>query len=106
MRIRADLFVRFLREGCELGLGKALVLDVQLHGKSEAAALAWPDRDGARDRRTVRILLVLLGDEVERAAEAGGVTGRKKIFRSGRVGLARSAHRLRNGEVGAHEPVA
>ena len=41
------------------------------------------------------ILFVLLADKIERAAEAGGVTGREQMFGGRGAGLSRSAHRFR-----------
>ena len=71
--IGADLFVRLRRQGREIRLRKGFVLDVQLDREAEAAALAGPDRHRTLDLRIGRVLAVLLGDEIERAAEAGGV---------------------------------
>ncbi len=45
--VGTDLFVRLLRERCELRLRQALVLDMELYREAEAAALARPDRDRA-----------------------------------------------------------
>src|SRR5215831_5482786 len=81
VRVGADFLVRFLRERRELGLGQALVLDAQLHRETEPAALARPDRHRARDLRLGGVLLLLLADEVERAAEARGVTRGEEMLR-------------------------
>ena len=48
---------------------------------------------------------MLLADEVERAAEAGGVAGREQVFGCRGVGLARPAHRLGHREIDLDHPV-
>ena len=57
----------------ELRLLQALVLDTHLHGKTEAAAVARTDRDGAGDLSVGPVLFVLLGNEVNRATETSGI---------------------------------
>jgi uracil-DNA glycosylase family protein len=106
VRIRADLLMRLLGEGRELRLRQALVLDAQAHGEAEAAALARPDRHGAGDLRLARVLLLLLGDEVERAAEASGVSGGEQMLGRGGARPARPAHGLRYGQIGLDRAVA
>src|SRR5579883_367535 len=75
MGVGADLLMRLAGETRELGLRQALVFDLKLDGEAEAAAVARADRHGTGDPRLGRILLLLLGDEIERAAEAGGIAG-------------------------------
>src|SRR6185437_8000012 len=106
MRVGADLLMRLLGEGGELGLRQVLVLNAQRDGEAEAAAVARTDRDRAGDLGLARILLLLLGDEIDVAAEAGGVArGEEMLGRRG-VGLARPAHRLRHREIGRDHAVA
>jgi len=64
-----------LGQGLELGRGQTQVGHVEHDRKAEAALLARADRDGAFHRCFRRVLLVLFGDTVERAAKAGGVAG-------------------------------
>src|SRR5271157_3047663 len=103
--IRADLFVRLVDERLQFALRQARVGDVEHDRKAEAALLARADRDGAFDRRFRRVLLVLLGDVVELAAEAGGVTGGEKMLGRGRARLAGTAHLLRHRQVDVHHSV-
>src|ERR1700722_12309788 len=78
--IGADLLVRLFRERLELRLRQARVGDVEHDGEPEAALLTRAYADSAFHRRFRCVLLVLLGDEVERAAEAGGVAGREQML--------------------------
>src|SRR5437764_13982680 len=73
VRVGADLLVRLAGQSLQLGLGQARVLDAHLDRQAEAPAVARADRHGAGDPGRRRVLLVLLGDEVERAAEAARV---------------------------------
>src|SRR5260221_14558019 len=106
VRIRADLLMRLLGEGNELRLRQALVLDAQAHGEAEAAAIPRPDRHGAGDLRLVRVLLLLLGDEIKGAAEARGVSGGEQMLRRGGARPAPPAHGLRPGQIGLDRAVA
>src|SRR5260370_12879034 len=106
MRVGADLLVRIADQGVERRLLQALVLDPHLDGEAEAAAVARSDRDRTGDGRLRRILLLLLGDEIERAAETGGVAGGEEMLGRGGAGLARTAHRLRHRQIGLDRPVA
>ena len=106
MRVGADLLVRLLHQRRELGLWNSIVLDAHLDREAEPAALARADRHGARYFGGGRVALLLLRDEVDRPAEAGGVTRGEKMFRRGRSRLTRTAHLLRYGEVGLDETVA
>src|ERR1700737_2336925 len=81
--IGADLFVGFLGQRRQIGLLQALVLDAQLDRYAEAAALTRADRNRAGDLGLGRVLLVLLADEVERAAETGGIARREKMLGRG-----------------------
>jgi hypothetical protein len=98
--------VRLLGEGGEVGLRQRLVLDAQLHRNAEAAAVARADRHGAGDLRLRRVALLLLGDVVERAAEAGRVARGEEVLGRGGAGLARPAHFLRHREIGLDGAVA
>src|SRR5207248_10813357 len=106
MRIRTDLFVRLVDERDELRPGQALVLDVELDREAEPPAVARSDRHGAGHDRTLRVLLLLLGDIIERAAEASGVAGREQMLRRGGAGLARTAHLLGHGKIRSDRMVA
>src|SRR6267143_2237099 len=99
VRVRADLLVRLARERGELGLRQALVLHAELHRQAEAPTVARTDRDRAGDARLRGVLLVPLADEVERAAEAGGVAGGEEVFGRRGARLARAAHLLRHREI-------
>src|SRR5579883_744020 len=105
MRIGANFLVRLIGERLQFGRRQAAVDDMQLHCEAEAAGLARADRDRAGRGRLARVLLMALGDEVERAAETGRIAGRKKMLRRRRPRLAWPAHRLRHGEVDADDPV-
>src|SRR6476469_7718202 len=97
VRVGADLFVRLLDQVRELRLLQALVLDTHLHGKTEAAAVARADRDGAGDLSVGRVLFVLLGNKVNRAAETSGIAcSEKMLWRRRGSRLARAAHLLRH----------
>ena len=67
IRVRADLG--------ELGLRQRAVLDRELDGEPEAARLARADRHRRGHLGLGGVLLLLLGDEIERPAEARGVAG-------------------------------
>lgn len=88
--------MRLARQRLEVGLLQALVFDAQLGRDAEAAAVARSDRHRARDGHLAGILLALTSDEIDRAAEASGVAGRKQMLGRSGVGLARPAHRFRN----------
>ena len=106
MRIGADLFVSFLNEARQLGLRQAFVLDAHLNGEPEAAAVARADGCGTCHPGFARILLVLFRDEVEGAAEAGGVARREQVLGRRCSGLAGAAHLLRHRQVGLHRAIA
>src|SRR5882672_3179475 len=106
MRIRADVLMRFPGELNELRLRQALVLDAHLHLETETAAFARTDRHGAGDLRLRRVALPLLGNEVERPAEAGGISRGKQLLWCGRTRLARAAHLLGHRHVGLDDAVA
>ena len=94
VRVGADLFVRLLDQVRELSLLQALVLDTHLHGKTEAAAVARADRDGAGDLSVGRVLFVLLGNEVNRAAETSGIACSEEMLWRRGSRLTRTAHLL------------
>src|SRR5215470_18833348 len=75
MGIGADLFMRFPNKSGELCLDDALVLDVYLHREAETAALARTYAHGASHLGLGRVFLLRLGNEIECAAEAGGIAG-------------------------------
>src|SRR5882672_3756779 len=106
VRVRADLLVRLAHECGELVLRNALVLYLHLDGDAEAAAVPRADRDSRGDGGLGRIALRLLGDEVERAAEAGGIAGGEEMLGRRSARLARAAELLRHREVGLDEAVA
>src|SRR5271163_657999 len=97
--IGADFLVRLFRHRLKLRLRQAWVGHVEHDREAEAAFFAWADGDGAFHRRLRRVLFVLLGDEVERAAEAGGVAGGEQMLGRCRARLAGAAHLLRNRQV-------
>ena len=106
VRVGADLFVRLLDQVRELRLLQALVLDTHHHGKTEAAAIARADRDGAGDLSVGRVLFVLLGNEVNRAAETSGIAcGEKMLWRRGSR-PARAAHLLWHRQVERNDAIA
>src|SRR5258708_34188781 len=92
--------MRLLGEGGEFRLRQALVLDAQGHREAEAAAIARADRHGTGDLGLARVLLLLLGDEVEGAAEARGVSRGEQVLGRGGAPLSRPPPCLRPGEVG------
>src|SRR5689334_892159 len=106
VRVRADLLVRLAGERRELGLRQAPVLHAELHREAESAALARADGDGAGDPRLRGVFLVLLADEIERAAEARRVARGEQVLGRRRAGLARAAHFLGHREAGLHRAVA
>src|SRR5262249_46258525 len=106
VRVGTDLFVRLLDGRGDFAFRETPILDRQLHGQAEAAALARPDRHRAGDFRFGRVLLLLRGDIVEGPAEACGITGREQMLGRCRVGLARTTHCPRHGEVGLDRAVA
>jgi transaldolase len=105
VRIGADLLVRFPGERGEVGLGQRLVLDAHFHRDAEAAAVARTDRHRAGDLRLGGVALLLLGDVVERAAEARRIAGGEEMLGRGRAGLARPAHFLRHRQIGLDHAV-
>jgi hypothetical protein len=106
VRIGTDFLMRLFRQSCEIRLRDGPVLDVQLDSEAKAAALARTDRYRTDHLRLGRVLLVLLGNVVERAPEAGGVTRGEEMFRRRGARPARSAHSLRHRQVGPDHPVA
>jgi hypothetical protein len=73
MRVGTDFLVRFPHEHGEIGLSNALILDVHLHREPKTTVLAHADRCRACYLGRRCVFLLLLGDEIERAAEAGGI---------------------------------
>jgi hypothetical protein len=73
MRVGTDFLVCFPHERGELGLPNALILDAHLYRDPKATGLAHADRYRARYLGLGHVSLLLLGDEIERAAEAGRV---------------------------------
>src|SRR2546421_2131418 len=106
MRIRADLLVRLVHQALELRLRDATVLDLHLHGEAEAAAVARADSHRAGDFRFGGVALFLLADEIERAAEAGGVAGGKEMLRRRLARLAGAAELLRHRQIRFNDAVA
>ena len=103
VRVRADLLVRLLGERRQFRLRHALILDVQLDREPEAAAVARPDRYVGGDARLAGVLLVLLADEVERAAKARGIAGGEQMLGRRRARLAGSAHCFRHRKIGVNQ---
>src|SRR3984957_9229329 len=97
--IGADLLVRLFRQRLKYRLRQARVGHVEHDRQTEAALLARSDGDGAFHRRFRSVLFVLLGDEVERAAEAGGVAGGEQVLGRPGVRLAGPAHLLRHRQI-------
>jgi hypothetical protein len=87
VRIGTDFLMRLFRQSCEIRLRDGLVLDVQLDSEAKAAALARTDRYRTDHLRLGRVLLVLLGNVIERAAEAGRVARGEEMFRRRGAGL-------------------
>src|SRR5262249_12216861 len=106
MRVGADLLVRLAHQALELRLRDASVLDLHLHGDAEAAAVARADGHRAGDRRLGGVALLLLADEIQRAAEAGGVTGREQVLGRGLARDTRPAELLRHREIRSYDAVA
>jgi len=106
VRVRADLLVRFLRERGELRLRQRAILDLQLDRQPEATRLAGTDAHCRGHLGLAGVLLLALGDEIERAAEARGVAGGEQMLRGRGSRLARPAHFLRHREIGLHDAVA
>src|SRR5579862_7680119 len=106
MAVGTDLLMRFFDERREIALRQALILDAHFDRDAEAAAFARADRDRRCDRGLRRVFLVLLADEIERAAKARRIAGGKEMLGRRRVGLARPAHRLWHREIGGDDMVA
>ena len=94
MGVRADLFVRLAHEAFQFGLGDASVHDLHLHGEAEAAAVTRTDGDRAGDLRLGGVALLLLADEIKRAAEARGVARGEEMLRRRLARYARPAELL------------
>src|SRR5262249_37170772 len=92
VRVGADLLVRLLDQPLKQCLRQIALLDLHLDGDAKAATLARTDRGRASDPGVGSVVLLLLGDVVERAAKAGGVAGGKEMLGRGRAWFARAAH--------------
>src|SRR6185503_14267344 len=101
-----DFLVGLSGEGLQLGLRQARILDPHLDAQTKAATLARADRHGTGDLSLARVLLVLLGDEVERAPVAGRIPCCEQVLRSGGVGAAGAPHLLRHRKVCLDDSVA
>jgi hypothetical protein len=76
-RVGTDFLVCIPHEHGEIGLFNALILDAHLHREPKATVLAHADRYRACYLGRGRIFFLLLGDEIERTAEAGRVACRR-----------------------------
>ena len=66
-------------------LRQAAILDLHLDGDAKAATLARTNRGRASDLGVGGVVLLLLGDVVERAAKAGSIArGKEMLGRSGK----------------------
>src|SRR6266404_8151826 len=106
MRVGADLLVRLAHQALELRLREAAVLDLHLHGDAEAAAVARADGYRAGDLGPGGVALLLLADEIERAAEAGSVAGGEQVLGRRLARHAGPAELLRHREVRLDDAVA
>src|SRR5262245_55904054 len=94
VRIGTDLFVRFTDERPQLGFPHDQVRDAPLPREGEPPTLARADAHGASNLGCRRVAFLLLGHEVERAPETGGIAGREQMLGGGRARPARAAHLL------------
>src|SRR5258708_2335681 len=105
MRVGTDFLMCLLHEHGEIGLSDALILDTNLHREPKTTALAHADRYRACYLGPRRVFLILLGDEIERAAEAGRVACGEQVLGSRRSGLAWPAHCFRYRKVSLNQTV-
>src|SRR5260370_3606836 len=106
MRVGTDFLVRFPHERGELGLRNAFILAAPVRRKPEPAASPRAYRHPAGYLGPRRVFLLLLGDEIERAAEAGCVASGEQVLGGRRSGLAWPAHCFRYRKVGLNHTVA
>src|ERR1700722_9425596 len=104
MRVGTDFLVCFPHEHGEIGLSNALILDAHLHREPKTTTLADADRCRACYLGRRRVFILLLGDEIERAAEAGRVACGEQVLR-GRPGLGWPAHCFRYRKVSLNQTV-
>src|SRR5262249_2275243 len=106
MGIGADLLVRFLDECGEIGFPDGPVPAPHSYCQTETATLARTYRHRASHLGTGGVLLLLFGNEVERAAETGRVTRGEQVLGRRRSGLAWPAHFLGDRKVDLYQTVA
>src|SRR4029077_16234088 len=80
VRVRTDLLVRLFHQRLKQCLRQAAILDLHLDGDAKAATLARTNRGRASYLGIGGVVLLLLGDVVERAAKAGGVARGKEML--------------------------
>src|SRR5260370_4386341 len=106
MRVGTDFLVRFPHERGELGLRNAFILDAHLHRKPEPAASPRAYRHPAGYLGPRRVFLLLLGDEIERAAEAGCVASGEQVLGGPRSRLPWPAPCFRHRKVALNHTAA
>src|SRR5262249_34960619 len=106
MRIGTDLLMGFPGECIEVRLKETFVLDMKSYGETEPTAFARADAYVGRNLCMAGVLCLLLGDVMEGAPKAGGISSRKKMLRRGRVWFSRPAHRLWDRKIRADRTVA
>src|SRR5579862_684630 len=105
MRVRTDFLVCFPHKGGEIGLSDAFILDAHLYRDAKATGLAHADGYRACYLGRRRVFLLLLGDEIERAAEAGRIACGEKVLGSRRSRLTWPAHCFRHRKVSLNQTV-
>src|SRR5215467_3423314 len=76
------------------------------YGETEPTAFARADAYVGRHLCMAGVLFLLLGDVIEGATKAGGISSRKKMLRRGRVWFSRPAHCLWDRKIRADRTVA
>jgi len=103
MRVGTDFLVCFPHERGEIGLSNALILDVHLQCEPKTTVLAHADRYRERYLGPRRVFLPWLGDEIERAAEAGRIACGEQVLGGHRSGLAWPSHCFRYRKVSLNQ---
>src|SRR5215468_3233793 len=75
------------------------------YGETEPTAFARADAYVRRHRCMAGVLFLLLGDVIQGATKAGGISSRKKMLRRGRVCFSRPAHCLWDRKIRADRTV-
>jgi Integrase core domain len=77
VRVGADILVCLLSQHSEVRLAEGHILDAQSNGKAKPTSLSRADRHRAFDFCIGRVHMLLLGDEIERTAEASRIACRE-----------------------------